>query len=70
MTTIEAPNLKLLKKSHENKWVAFSRDYKEIVAVADTLKELDVKVGEGDVVVKKVLPSGTEGSPPPSLTVA
>ena len=57
MKTIQAPNLKLLKKSHENKWVAFSRDYKKIVAVADTLKELDMKVGEKDVVVKKVLPS-------------
>jgi len=68
MKTVEAPNLKLLKKSHENKWVAFSRDYKKIVGVGDTLQSLrhaldDKKVGRKEAVVMKVLPFDVSYAP-------
>ena len=61
MKTVEAPNLKLLEKSHENKWVAFSRDRKKLVGVGDTLQSLrqvleDEKINRDEAVVMKVLP--------------
>lgn len=35
---------KILKSSHQNKWVAISRDYRKVVAFADNLVDLDRKV--------------------------
>lgn len=35
---------KLLKPSHENKWVAISRDYRKVVDFADSLVDLDKKI--------------------------
>jgi len=55
---IEAPHIeKLIKKDHENKWVAFSDDYKKIVDFSESLKELQEKVGKSKVVYYKVFPS-------------
>ena len=61
MKTVEAPNLKLLEKSHENKWVAFSRDRKKLVGVGVTLQSLrqvleDEEISRDEAVVMKVLP--------------
>jgi hypothetical protein len=56
MEPIKAPNLSLLTKSHENKWVAFTMNYKKLVAVAESLVELRQKLGEKRVIVMKVLP--------------
>lgn len=62
--TTEAPDLsKILKPEHENKWVAFSPDYKTIVSAGDTLKETASMVQEKDrenVVFYKVLPPNYE----------
>lgn len=57
MEVVVAPNLKLLTKAHENKWVAFSADRKRIVAVADTLQALRHKVALKSAVVMRVLPA-------------
>ncbi|OFZ73822.1 MAG: hypothetical protein A2451_11395 [Bdellovibrionales bacterium RIFOXYC2_FULL_39_8] len=63
-TIVEAPELsKILKPEHENKWVAFSPDYKNIVSAGDTLKEAVLMVQEKDrenVVFYKVLPPNYE----------
>jgi hypothetical protein len=56
MKTIQSPNLQILTKAHENKWVALSSDYDRVVAVADTLAELEAHVADKDVVVLRVLP--------------
>ncbi|TSC84503.1 MAG: hypothetical protein G01um101417_168 [Parcubacteria group bacterium Gr01-1014_17] len=56
METIKAPNLKILNKNHENKWVAFSPGYKKVVAVDETLQSLQQKVGEKEAVVMRALP--------------
>lgn len=61
MELVKAPNLSLLKKVHENKWVAFSRDYKKILAVADSLSSLQKKTKQG--VVMKVLPAHLSYAP-------
>jgi hypothetical protein len=56
--TVKAPQIeKLIKKDHENKWVAFSADYKKIVDYAKSLRELQKKVGKTKVVYLKVFPS-------------
>jgi hypothetical protein len=56
--TVKAPRIeKLIKKDHENKWVAFSADYKKIVDYAKSLRELQKKVGKTKVVYLKVFPS-------------
>jgi len=58
MQVVNAPQLeKILTKAHEKKWVALSTDYQRLVAFADTLKDLNEKVGSEDVVVMQVLPS-------------
>jgi len=63
MKTIKAPNLKLITKSMENKWVAFSANYKKIVAVGSTLAEVYRKVKTDNVVVMKTLPSNLGYAP-------
>lgn len=57
METKQIPNIQKLTKDHENKWVAFSANYKKVVAVADTLRAVREMAGSADVVVMKVLPS-------------
>lgn len=56
MNIAETPNTTLLDKSHGNKWVACSDDYLSLVAVGDTLDDLNEQMGGRDVVVMKVLP--------------
>jgi hypothetical protein len=56
MKTVNAPNLKLLKKIHANKWVAFSRDYHRLLAVSPTLPALQKKLDGQNAVVMWVLP--------------
>ena len=68
MEAVKAPNLKLLKKSHENKWVAFSRDYKKLVGVGESLQALrqtldDKKISREEAVVMKVLPFDVSYAP-------
>ncbi|MCX6716332.1 MAG: hypothetical protein NTV72_00165 [Candidatus Taylorbacteria bacterium] len=56
MEPVKAPNLSLLNKSHENKWVAFSLDYKKLIAVSSSLISLKKKIGQVKAVVMHVLP--------------
>ncbi len=53
---------KVLKKEHEEKWVALTRDQNEVVDYAEKLMDLRQRVGEDnkDVVYMKVLPSNAE----------
>ena len=57
MEPVKAPNLSLLTKAHDNKWVAFSLDYKKLLAVAESLVSLRKKVGQTKAVVMHVLPA-------------
>ena len=63
MEVVKAPNLSLLTKAHENKWVAFSLDYKQLLAVADSLVNLRTKVGQEKSVVMHVLPADVGYAP-------
>jgi len=63
MKIIKAPNLKLITKAMENKWIAFSANYKKIVAVGSTLAEVYRKAKTDDVVVMKALPSNLGYAP-------
>jgi hypothetical protein len=56
MEPIKAPNLSLLTKAHVNKWVAFSLDYRKLLAVAESLLDLRKKLGTDMGVVMRVLP--------------
>jgi len=58
MEPITAPNLKLITKDHENKWVALSPDYKKLLAVGDTLADvLKAAKSYTEKAVIKVLPN-------------
>jgi hypothetical protein len=57
MEPIKAPNLNLLTKDHDNKWVAFSLDYTKLLAVEETLVMLRKKLGNTKAVVMHVLPA-------------
>jgi len=48
---------KLLKKSHENKWVALSLGYEKLLAVGETLSEVLKKTGKEEVVVMQGMPN-------------
>ena len=48
---------KLLKKAHENKWVALSPRYRKLLAVGETLAEVLKKTGKKEVVVMQVMPN-------------
>ena len=62
-TVIKAPNFAgLLKKEHGNKWVAFSTDYREIIATGENLSELLDKAGKEDFAVVQVSENGFAGS--------
>jgi hypothetical protein len=53
--TVKAPDLTILDKTYENKWVALSCDYKKILAVGDKLADV-LKIKQANKVVMKVLP--------------
>ena len=63
MKTIKAPNLKLITKAMENKWVAFSANHKKIVAVGVTLREVYEKAKTNNVIVMRALPSNLGYAP-------
>ena len=63
MEPIKAPNLSLITKIHENKWVAFSMDYQELIAVATSLVGLRKKIGQAKAVVMHVLPADVGYAP-------
>ena len=63
MEPIKAPNLGLITKAHENKWVAFSLDYKKLLAVAESLIALKKLVGQTKAVVMHVLPADVGYAP-------
>ncbi len=63
MEVVKAPNLRLLTKAHENKWVAFSSDYKKLLAVAESLISLRKKIGQARAVVMHVLPADVGYAP-------
>ena len=63
MEPLQAPNLSLLTKAHENKWVAFSLDYKKLLAAADSLMSLRKKVGQVQMIVMRVLPADVGYAP-------
>ncbi|MGE5541226.1 MAG: hypothetical protein ACM3TU_03000 [Bacillota bacterium] len=46
----------VIKKEHEKKWVALTRDNKRVVAYSDDLVQLDKEVGGQDVVFMRVPP--------------
>jgi len=50
---------KIITKAHENKWVAFSSDYRRVVASASALSTLRKEVGKKKVVYMKVPRSDT-----------
>jgi hypothetical protein len=57
---IKSPNLSVIKKSHINKWVVLTSNYKRLIAVGDTLSSAVEKAGNkksGDNIVIKVLPN-------------
>ena len=57
--TMKAPDLSQILKPYENKWVAFSPDYKNVVSSGETLKETSLKLSEKDrenAIFYKVLP--------------
>jgi len=63
MELVKAPNLRLITKAHENKWVAISLDYQNLIAVAESLVSLRKKVGQAKVVVMHVLPADVSYAP-------
>ena len=63
MELVKAPNLSLLTKARDNKWVAFSLDYKKLVAVAESLISLRKKVGQAKVIITHVLPADVGYAP-------
>lgn len=55
---------KILKSSHENKWVAISHDYKKVVAFADNLVELDKKIKNPmEVIYTRILAKNVSFAP-------
>ncbi len=44
----------VLKREHENKWVALSDDYKKVIDFSDNLEHLTERVGVENVVYIKV----------------
>ncbi len=57
---VKSPDLSVIKKSHINKWVVLTSNYKRLVAVGDTLSSAIKNAGNNkskDSVVIKVLPN-------------
>lgn len=57
MEPIKAPNLSLITKAHENKWVALSVDYKKLLGSSESLISLKKKIGKVKAVFMHVLPA-------------
>ena len=58
-TTIKAPDLNVILKPFENKWVALSPDETQVVSSGDTLFEAESKLNEKErheAVFFKVIP--------------
>jgi len=53
---VEGLDLSVVKKDYAGKWVALSRDYHTVLAVADTLQSLLKKSDTSEQVVMQVLP--------------
>jgi hypothetical protein len=49
----------VLNKSHENKWVALSSDYTEVLGASDNLVELTKQISDKKAVYMKVPPADT-----------
>lgn len=49
---------KILKKQHENQWVALSKDCRKVVGFSSSLISLEKKVGTKKVIYMKAPPSG------------
>ena len=47
---------KVLKKEHENKWIALSLDRSKVLAAGKTILELDQRVDPAEAVYMYVLP--------------
>ena len=56
---VKEPDLSVLKKEHEGKWVALSPDYTKILATGNSLEEIDKKSSGKNKVVMMVIPSGS-----------
>jgi len=54
---IKGHNLSVLKEEHINKWVALSPDYKQLLAVGDSLGAVLIKTKVPEKIVMKVLPN-------------
>jgi hypothetical protein len=63
MEVIKAPDLGILTKAHENKWVALSLDKQKLVAVAESLRLLREKLGDSIAIVMRVLPTDVGYAP-------
>jgi len=63
MEPIKAPNLSLITRAHDNKWVALTLDYKKLLAVAESLASLWDKIGKNPAVVMHVLPGDVSYAP-------
>ena len=59
MRKINTDFTKIIRKIHENKWVALSSNRSKVVAYADTFANLSKVVGEKHVVYMKVPPLDT-----------
>lgn len=63
MEPIKAPNIALIKKIHENKWVAISIDYKKLLGYSESLMGLRKKIGQVKAIVMHVLPADVGYAP-------
>lgn len=54
---VKALNLSLINKTHENRWVALSVDYKKLLGSSESLVALKKKIGQVKAIVTYVLPS-------------
>ena len=54
---------RVLNRTHENKWVALTPDYSEVVAASEDLVKLDKEVAGRDVVYHRVLPANVIFAP-------
>jgi hypothetical protein len=53
----------ILDRSHENKWVAITSDYSQVIAAADSLRGLFRSVSDSTVIFFKVLPHDVSFAP-------
>lgn len=51
---------KILKKEHEEKWVALSENHDKVIDFSEKLADLTKRIGDRDVTYMRVLRSDTE----------